>query len=139
MPLKHICIVDDDMDDIFLMSACLKRLEDEAALKLTISTFTDGRDALSYFSTTRVPDALLPDCMCLDINMPGMDGIELLTRLREMRHLDRLPIYIVSTTIDRKTHEKAISLGANGSYSKPETMAAMEEMQKQLLGIRTGE
>ena len=134
---KHICIVDDDLDDIFLMSASLKRLEAAAALSLSISTFTDGNDALDFFAAAA--PASLPDCICMDINMPGLDGIELLKRLRDMVHLQTLPIYIVSTTMDRKTHEKALALGATGSFVKPETMAAMEEMQKRFLGIGAGD
>ncbi|KGF66837.1 hypothetical protein LL06_25820 [Hoeflea sp. BAL378] len=134
---KHICIVDDDLDDIFLMSASLKRLEAAAALSLSISTFTDGNDALDFFAAAA--PASLPDCICMDINMPGLDGIELLKRLRDMVHLQSLPIYIVSTTMDRKTHETALALGATGSFVKPETMAGMEEMQKRFLGIGAGD
>lgn len=136
MPNKHICIVDDDMDDIFLMSASLRRLEAASAMDLTISTFTDALDALNFFAGSAGAPASLPDCVCMDINMPGLDGIELLRRLREMDHLTSLPIYIVSTTIDKNTHTKAISLGATGSFVKPESMAAMQQMQKQFLGIR---
>jgi len=136
MSNKHICIVDDDVDDIFLMSASLRRLEAAAALTLTISTFTDAVDALNFFADSAGAPGSLPDCVCMDINMPGLDGIELLRRLREMDHLTSLPIYIVSTTIDSKTHHKAISLGATGSFVKPESMAAMQRMQEQFLGIR---
>ena len=139
MSNKHICIVDDDMDDIFLMSASLRRLEAASAMTLTISTFTDAEDALNFFAGSAGAPGSLPDCVCMDVNMPGLDGIELLKRLREMDHLTSLPIYIVSTTIDTKTHSKAISLGANGSYVKPESMAAMQEMQKEFLGIRKSE
>ncbi|MBC7283768.1 response regulator [Hoeflea sp.] len=135
MSNKHICIVDDDMDDIFLMSASLRRLEAASAMTLTISTFTDPQDALNFFAGSAGAPGSLPDCVCMDINMPGLDGIELLKRLREMDHLTSLPIYIVSTTIDKTTHHKAISLGATGSFVKPESMAAMQIMQKEFLGI----
>ena len=135
MSSKHICIVDDDADDIFLMSASLRRVEAAASISLTISTFTAAADALEFLAGFEEATDNLPDCVCMDINMPGMDGIELLRRLRQMDHLTALPIYIVSTTIDQTTRNKATSLGATGSFVKPETMAAMQKMQTEFLGL----
>ncbi|SOE08814.1 CheY-like chemotaxis protein [Hoeflea halophila] len=132
---RHICIVDDDKDDIFLMSTSLKRLESKTAMRFRVSAFYNGQDAFDYFSTVEKHDTDLPDCISLDINMPGIDGMELLRRLREMNHLARVPIYIVSTTANIKTRRQALSYGANGAFAKPETIADMQAMQRELLAI----
>lgn len=111
MSIRHICIVDDDKDDIFLMSTSLKRLESKTAMRFRVSAFYNGQDAFDYFSTIENHNAYLPDCISLDINMPAIDGMELLRRLRAMSHLASVPIYIVSTTANittLETHERAI-------------------------------
>lgn len=132
---RHICIVDDDEDDIFLMSASLKRLETKTKLRFRVSTFFNGEDAISFFINAGEDMQYIPDCICLDINMPGINGLELLSKLRQMTHLTEVPIYIVSTTKNNRTHQQALSSGANGTFAKPDTMLGMQKLQRELLGI----
>lgn len=132
---RHICIVDDDKDDIFLMSASLKRLETKTMLQFRVSTFFSGEDAFSHFTLAGDVPLDLPDCICLDINMPGINGLELLRKLRQISHLADVPIYIVSTTKNNQTHQEALSFGANGTFTKPDTMLGMQALQRELLGI----
>ncbi|WP_417409890.1 response regulator [Hoeflea sp.] len=132
---RHICIVDDDEDDIFLMSASLKRLETKTKLRFRVSTFFSGEDAISFFTNAGEDMQYIPDCICLDINMPGINGLELLSKLRQMTHLTEVPIYIVSTTKNNRTHQQALSSGANGTFAKPDTMLGMQKLQRELLGI----
>jgi CheY-like chemotaxis protein len=127
--------VDDDKDDIFLMSRSLKRLATKASMQFEVSAFHSGQDAYSFFRQIEPERSRLPDCICLDVNMPGIDGIELLKLLRGMLHLADVPIYIISTTTSQKLREQALTLGANGTFTKPDTMADMQAMHRQLLGI----
>jgi CheY-like chemotaxis protein len=59
------------------------------------------------------------DCFLLDIQMPGMDGIELCARIRAMPAYKYTPILMVTTLSDRKHIEKAFAAGATDYITKP--------------------
>jgi two-component system chemotaxis response regulator CheY len=69
-----------------------------------------------------------------DINMPNVNGMDFLRKLRESPHKD-LPVIMVSTEGGEKTVREAISLGAKGFIRKPFTAEQMEAtLQKALSG-----
>ncbi len=59
------------------------------------------------------------DCFLLDIEMPGMNGIELCTEIRKMPAYRRTPILMVTTLSDRNNIEKAFAAGATDYINKP--------------------
>jgi len=59
------------------------------------------------------------DCFLLDIQMPGMDGIELCAKIRAMPAYRRTPILMVTTLSDRKHIERAFAAGATDYITKP--------------------
>jgi DNA-binding response OmpR family regulator len=61
----------------------------------------------------------VPDLLLLDLNMPGLDGITLLGRIRAEECLARLPVIVLSTETDAKTRHRALMAGANAFLSKP--------------------
>jgi phosphoribosyl 1,2-cyclic phosphodiesterase/ActR/RegA family two-component response regulator len=60
-----------------------------------------------------------PDCVVLDIMMPGLDGYELCRRLRGIRHLAATKLVVVSTKAYDSDRKRAFDLGANGYFVKP--------------------
>jgi len=60
-----------------------------------------------------------PDCVVVDIMMPGLDGYELCRRLRSIRHLARTKLVIMSTKAYDSDRKRAFDLGANGYFVKP--------------------
>ncbi|MBQ9437437.1 MAG: response regulator, partial [Lachnospiraceae bacterium] len=73
------------------------------------------------------------DIVMLDINMPGMDGFEMLKRLKSNTDLEKLPVLITSQ-ISPKEKERLIALGASGFIAKPYTKEAIERVVHNLLG-----
>ena len=69
----------------------------------------------------------------LDINMPGMDGFEMLKRMKSNSDLADLPVLITSQ-ISPKEKNRLISLGASGFIAKPYTKEAIEKIVHDLLG-----
>ncbi len=68
-----------------------------------------------------------------DLEMPRMDGFELIRRVRAERAYARLPIVVVSAATDPAAPERARSLGADAFFSKPCSPAAVRGRLEQLL------
>lgn len=78
-----------------------------------VQTANDGMDALEQIAEFR------PDAMLLDIEMPRMDGFELLGQLRRDPLWQALPIIMISSRTAHKHRDHAASLGATGFLGKP--------------------
>ena len=68
-----------------------------------------------------------------DLNMPYMDGIELIKELRSDPELSEIPILMITTENDDREREMAISSGANAYMVKPVTGNAIEENIKSIV------
>ncbi|MDD5391822.1 MAG: response regulator [Thiothrix sp.] len=78
-----------------------------------VSTAKDGMDALEQIGE------FLPDVVLLDIEMPRMDGFELLGHLRRDPQWQHLPVVMISSRTAQKHREHAVALGATGFLGKP--------------------
>jgi chemosensory pili system protein ChpA (sensor histidine kinase/response regulator) len=75
----------------------------------------DGLDALEVLHQSEVP----PDLIVLDIEMPRMDGYELLSTLKAQPAYRRIPVLMVTSRAGDKHRRKALDLGASGYLVKP--------------------
>jgi len=107
---KKILLVDDELSILRLLTIKLK------VSGYDVMTATDGQEALDLIDSAR------PDIMLLDVIMPGIDGFEVLRRLRPA---SRLPIIVYSARTTNK-HE-ALSLGANDFLPKPFDVDELEK------------
>ena len=73
----------------------------------------DELDALEMISRR------LPDVILLDIAMPGIDGLETLSRLKEITESATLPVIMVTAQGDRQNMVKAVQLGVRDYVTKP--------------------
>src|SRR5215212_10196925 len=71
-----------------------------------------------------------PKFICLDINMPGVDGIEILAYLRREPRLIPVPVFVITSDDQPETRRKVMKLGANGMIIKPATIDALEDALK---------
>lgn len=75
---------------------------------------------------------LTPQFVCLDINMPGVDGLEILAYLRREPHLMPVPVFVITSDDQPETRRKVMKLGANVLIVKPATIDALEEALKKV-------
>lgn len=110
---KHsILLVEDDELDIISVQRSLKKLD----IEYELITAYNGKEALSKL---RENEAVKPDVILLDLNMPKMNGIEFLKALRSDENLKHLKVFIMTTSseiIDRTITEE---LGISGYIIKP--------------------
>ena len=100
-----ILIVDDEAGVRDLITDAL------SMASLTSITASHGMEALSKIRTNDV------DLVILDINMPTMDGYEVLQRLREMSNT--VPVIVLTARLDREDTKQAFELGADDFVRKP--------------------
>ena len=83
-----------------------------------VATARDGVDALEQLGEM-LPDAMLPDVLLLDIEMPRMDGFELTKHLRRDARTQHLPIIMITSRAADKHRDHAMQLGVNAYLGKP--------------------
>jgi CheY-like chemotaxis protein len=75
--------------------------------------------------------------MVTDLNMPRMDGYELIRRVRADQRLSGLPIIVVSADTDPATPQRIAALGVEAFFPKPFSPALVRRKLEQLLDVRT--
>ncbi|MGK7903042.1 MAG: response regulator [Hormoscilla sp.] len=88
----------------------------------------DGQDAWD-----KLRSGLACDIIFCDMEMPRMNGLELLERLQKDEHLDRIPMAMLTSRGADKYKEKAANLGAKGYFTKPYLEEALLEAAQQML------
>ena len=72
----------------------------------------------------------IPSFVCLDINMPGVDGTEILAYLRREPKLIPVPVFVITSDDQPETRRKVMKLGATSMIIKPATIDALETVLK---------
>ncbi len=72
----------------------------------------------------------IPSFVCLDINMPGVDGTEILAYLRREPRLIPVSVFVVTSDDQPETRRKVMKLGATSMIIKPATIDALESVLK---------
>jgi PleD family two-component response regulator len=81
---------------------------------------------------TMLASGFTPKFICLDINMPGVDGTEILAYLRREPRLIPVPVFVITSDDQPETRRKVMKLGANVMIIKPATIDALEEALKKV-------
>ena len=105
---QRILIVEDSPTMRQLLVFALRRMKD-----VEIVEAVDGMDGLRKISSDHYDLALI------DINMPVMDGLKLISLIRSEANLSDIPIVVITTEGANEDRERALSLGANEYLTKP--------------------
>lgn len=71
--------------------------------------------------------SLVPRFICLDINMPGVDGTEVLAFLKREPRLMHIPVLVITSDDQPETRQRVMQLGAQGMIIKPATIDTLED------------
>lgn len=97
--------------------------------QLEVTEADDGVDGLKKLATGRF------DIILTDINMPVMDGLKLVKRVRSDPTHKHVPIVIISTESAEEDRQRALSLGANAYITKPIQAPQVIAKVRELLGL----
>jgi len=125
----HILIVDDSS----VMRAFIRRVLDLSGLEVgRCLEASNGEEALRLLEDNWV------DAVLTDINMPTMDGEELLRRMSEHAVLRLIPVLVVSTDRTDGRVQKMLTLGAKGYVTKPFAPETLREELEHSLAVANG-
>jgi CheY-like chemotaxis protein len=125
--MNNIWIVDDDEEMIRAVQLMLKLLDCETR------AFLSARPAARTLLNGECPDLLI-----LDINMPGVSGIDFLEFLRRRADMKNIPVVMLSTEASDVMVDQAMALGADAYVTKPVALDELEEAMKKAFRAHGG-
>jgi CheY-like chemotaxis protein len=110
----HILLVEDNEGDILLTVEALE----EGRIANVIEVARDGQEAVNKLEADLVNNNL-PDLILLDINLPKMNGHEVLEKLKKNENFNHIPVIILSTSSSEMDIMKSYNNHANCFITKP--------------------
>lgn len=110
----HILLAEDLPADAGLVRAALH----EGRFYCSLDVVEDGEQALAYLRGG-VPGARRPDLVLLDLNLPCLNGREVLRAMKDDPELRMIPVVVLTTSDVERDIEASYSLGAVGFVTKP--------------------
>lgn len=126
--LPIVLLVDDNLADIELMRIAFEECRVEADFRIAL----DGVAALEELQRGLADPALLPDLVLLDLNMPKLNGREVLAFIRRQPALKDLPTVVLTTSVLRRDYDDCMAMGASGFEVKPTMFEGLRELVKRL-------
>jgi CheY-like chemotaxis protein len=116
MKNAHILLVEDNEGDIILTQEVFK----SSGLNNPISIARDGEEALDFlYQRNKLSGAERPDLILMDINIPKINGKEVLTLIKKDNDLKTIPVIMLSTSSDDKDIMESYRNHANCFITKP--------------------
>jgi len=125
MNQRSILLVEDNADDVELTLRAMK----SQGITEKILVARDGVEAIALLQAAC---SKLPSLILLDLNLPRMDGFEVLRRIRADERTHHLPVVILSTSTEERDVQSGYNLGANSYIHKPVDYGAFSDVVRQL-------
>ena len=112
----HILLVEDSPGEVVLTRQALQggKIHNE------IHVVSDGVEAMEFLNRTgRHTNAVRPDLILLDLNLPKMDGREVLSEIKDSDELRQIPVVVLTTSQDESDILASYNLNANCYITKP--------------------
>ena len=119
---KFLLIDDNEIDRMLIRKALSKKREDLFFIEL--------EDGLSVVDVIKKEQ---PFATLVDIRMPHIDGYGIIKLIREEEDLQNHPIWVLATSSDDRDVKIALKSGANGYFTKPDSIAAYSKLADQIL------
>ena len=114
MTSPDIFYVEDDQDYAFILEHAVREVKGD----LTLSVIEDGQNAISALEKL-AEDKRRPKLILLDLSLPGLSGLDVLKRIKQIPFLKHTPVVLFSTSDDPRDVMASYEFGANAYVTKP--------------------
>ena len=112
----EVLLVEDDPGDVLMTQEALA----DHKVRNRLSVVSDGEEALAYLRREgQFADAVRPDLVLLDLNLPRRDGREVLAEIKSDQTLRQIPVVVLTTSQADEDILSSYSLHANAYVTKP--------------------
>jgi CheY-like chemotaxis protein len=112
----EVLLVEDDPGDVLMTQEAFE----EHKLRNRLTVVPDGDEALAYLRRQgRYANAVTPDLILLDLNLPRRDGRQVLAEIKEDEQLGRIPVVVLTTSQADEDILRSYQLHANAYVTKP--------------------
>ncbi|MBC7289825.1 MAG: response regulator [Actinotalea sp.] len=124
-----VLLVEDDPGDVLMTREAFE--ENKVANRLAV--VSDGAEAMQYLRREgEYADAPTPDLVLLDLNLPRMDGREVLAAMKNDETLRSIPVVVLTTSEAEEDVLRSYSLHANAYVTKPVDFSRFIEVVRQI-------
>jgi CheY-like chemotaxis protein len=115
----RMVVIEDDPDDAYLIERAAKASQYD----MDLTFFERGEEALSALAQSEPPHMVL-----IDINLPGMSGIEVMRHMKQLPSFKGVPLIILTTSSDTKDIIMAYEASGNGFLTKPHNITKLQKL-----------
>lgn len=127
---QAIIMMDDSETDLHLAERCYRR----SKLENPWLGFCEQEELFDYLEAVKEGREAMPALVLLDINMPDLNGFEMIERIRKDAFFAELPMFLMFTHSDRSSdRERASAAGASGYWVKPADLEEYVELFDRLV------
>jgi chemotaxis family two-component system response regulator Rcp1 len=113
----NLLLIEDNLPDTLMVIEAIKK----EGLPVDVYLAEDGEQAMAFIETAKTdPSAPVPQALLLDLNIPKVDGLEILSAVRSSGPLKDLPVLVV-TSSDSPADRRAVATLGAGYFRKPTT------------------
>jgi len=112
-------VIEDDPDDQEFFQIAVEKI----GYQVECSFIDDCTKALELLEKTD----FLPDFIFVDVNMPKMNGLECLEKIKTIGRLTQVPVYLYSTSSEKNIADRCLALGGSGLIKKETSIAAIRD------------
>ena len=128
MQARKIILADDDAEDKAILQDAMEMLNNEEVL-----VFAENGEQVWDILEKDFGRDVLPCLVVLDLNMPRMNGVQTLERIKANERFKEIPVIIYSTSVNPLEKNKCLSLGAHSYITKPVSFNESMETAKTFL------
>jgi CheY-like chemotaxis protein len=130
MNKRYILIAEDDMDDRYLMKTALE----ETGITEEVRYVENGVEVINSLEAVTEKNGVYnyPKLILLDLNMPKMDGREVLKKIKSHEAYRKIPVVVFSTTKNQLEVNRCYDLGANTYIIKPVSYDTLVDTIRQI-------
>jgi len=125
----RVLLIEDSFDDQQFVIRASRKIGYDIDLRLC----TDGEEALCFVNREGIySDAELPDFVLLDLNLPGLSGLEVLEAIRAHEFYASIPVVVFSSSSHEEDVKRAWRLGCSSFFQKPSNPTLYMELLSSL-------